>query len=87
MEFEPAITLEARINVLTTSKTDIEGNTCEIANFRQLQSNITEQMRNLASNLKGYVDNANIDNINKGGFLTSKIEPWENSKSVRKFGL
>ena len=79
MEFEPAITLEARINVLTTSKTDIEGNTCEIANFRQLQSNITEQMRNLASNLKGYVDNANIDNINKGGFLTSKIEPLDDT--------
>ena len=79
MEFEPAITLEARINVLTRSKTDIEGNTCEIANFRQLQSNITEQMRNLAYNLKGYVDNANIDNINKGGFLTSKIEPLDDT--------
>lgn len=74
MDFEPAITLSARISTLVRSKTDIEGNSCEISNFKELQSNITQQMRNLASNLKGYVDGINIDNINKGGFLTSKIE-------------
>ena len=74
MDFEPAITLSARISTLVRSKTDVEGNSCEISNFKELQSNITQQMRNLASNLKGYVDGINIDNINKGGFLTSKIE-------------
>ena len=79
MDFEPAITLSARISTLVRSKTDIEGNSCEISNFKELQSNITQQMRNLASNLKGYVDGINIDNINKGGFLTSKIEPLDDN--------
>ena len=73
MEFEPPIMLEARISTLTKSKTDINGNQCEISNFKHLQSNITDQMRKLSSNLKGYADNINIDNISKGGFLSSKI--------------
>ena len=74
MEFEPPITLSARISVLTKSKTDINGNTCEISNFQHLQSNITDQMRKLSTTLKGYADNINIDNINRGGFLSSNIE-------------
>ena len=55
--FNPPIHLMARVTKLETSFTDPNSNKCTIANFVEVKSNITEEMRKLASQLEGYVDN------------------------------
>ena len=55
-EFNPPLYLSARVNQLTTSKTDPNNDEVVLANFKELNSNITEEMRSLASQLEGYVD-------------------------------
>ena len=55
-EFNPPLHLNARVNQLITSKTDPNSNEVVLANFKEVNSNITEEMRSLASQLEGYVD-------------------------------
>lgn len=59
--FNPALQLAARVVKLETSFTDPEKDTCTLANFIPVKSNITDEMRKLASQLEGYVDN-NVSN-------------------------
>ena len=56
--FNPPIHLMARVTKLETSKTDDSKNKCTLANFVEVSSNITSQMRALASKLEGYVDSS-----------------------------
>lgn len=56
--FNPPIQLAARVVKLETSMSDPESNTCTLSNFIPVQSNITDEMRKLASKLEGYVDNS-----------------------------
>lgn len=56
-EFNPPIQLSARVNELTLSFTDPSKNECVLANFKEVKSNITNAMKNLAAQLEGYVDN------------------------------
>ena len=55
-EFNPPLYLSARVNQLTRSKTDPHNDEVVLANFKELNSNITAEMRALASQLEGYVD-------------------------------
>lgn len=55
-EFNPPIHLSARINQLSISLTDKSNNSCVLSNFTEITSNITEEMRQIASQLEGYVD-------------------------------
>lgn len=57
-EFNPPLFLSARVNQLTRSKTDPQSDEVVLANFRELKSNITDEMRQLASQLEGFIDNA-----------------------------
>lgn len=56
-EFNPPLYLSARVNQLTKSKTDPLNDEVVLANFKEVRSNITDEMRQLASQLEGYVDN------------------------------
>lgn len=57
-EFNPPLKLMARVIKLETSFTDTQKNRCLLANFVEVSSNITDEMRKLASELEGYVDNS-----------------------------
>ncbi|MGM9544420.1 MAG: phage tail spike protein [Romboutsia timonensis] len=55
--FYPPIMVSARVSKLQTSMTDKNANKCTLANFIEVKSNITAEMRKIASQLQGYVDN------------------------------
>lgn len=55
-EFNPPLYLSARVNQLTKSKTNPYNDEVVLANFKEVNSNITNEMRQLASQLEGYVD-------------------------------
>ena len=59
--FNPPIHLMARVSKLDKSKTNKQSSTCTLANFVEVQSNITDEMRKIASQLEGYVEGA-LDN-------------------------
>lgn len=56
--FNPPMHLMARVSKLDRSFTNNQSDTCTLANFIEVQSNITDEMRRLASELEGYVDGA-----------------------------
>ncbi|GAA0071794.1 hypothetical protein UT300003_33190 [Clostridium sardiniense] len=56
--FNPPITLMARVSKLETSFTNPQNDKCTLANFIEVSSNITDEMRKIASKLEGYVDNS-----------------------------
>lgn len=60
-EFNPPIHLSARVSKLDTSFTNPDSNTCTLSNFVEVQTNITNEMRKVASELQGYVDGAISD--------------------------
>lgn len=60
-EFNPPLYLSARVSKLERSKTDTQSNRCTLANFKEVKSSITSDMRALASSLEGKLD----DKINK----------------------
>lgn len=60
-EFNPPLYLSARVNKLERSKTDSQSNRCTLANFKEVKSSITSEMRSLADGLEGKVD----DKINQ----------------------
>lgn len=55
--FNPPLMLMARVSQLETSETNPYANNCTFTNFIEVSSNITDEMRKLASKLEGYVDN------------------------------
>ena len=78
--FNPAITLMARVTKLETSFTNKQNNKCTLANFIEVSSNITAEMRKIASKLEGYVDNTisgkfpiGSDDIKQGAVLGKHI--------------
>ena len=54
-EFSPMMLLSARVSELEKSKTN-GGNKCKLSNFKPVRSNITDDMRALASKLEGKID-------------------------------
>ena len=56
LEFNPPIQLSARVNELTISLTDPSKNECVLSNFTELNSNISQEMREMASELEGFVE-------------------------------
>ena len=54
-DFNPQLLLSARVSVLEKTKTN-GSNKCTLANFKEVRSNITDDMRNLASELEGKLD-------------------------------
>ena len=55
-DFNPPLYLEARVSQLKTSKTDPTKDEVVLSNFKEIGTNITEEMKNIASKLEGYVD-------------------------------
>lgn len=54
--FNPPIQLMARVSQLETSFTNPQGDKCVLSNFVEVKSNISDEMRKIASELEGYVD-------------------------------
>lgn len=82
--FNPPLRLMARVSKLETSFTNPQANKCTLSNFIEVSSNISEEMRKLASQLEGYVDNKvndkfpiGSDDIQEGAVNGSHI--YENS--------
>lgn len=55
--FNPPLMLTARVSQLETSFSNPNNNKCTLTNFVETASNITDEMRKMASKLEGYVDN------------------------------
>lgn len=74
--FNPPIQLAARVNKLETSEANPENDKCTFTNFIEVKSNITDEMRQIASDLEGYV-NAQFpigsDKIKDNAVTSSKI--------------
>ena len=80
-EFIPPLHLSARVSVLEKSKTDKQSNRCTLSNFKEVKSNITSEMRELASGLAGKVDDKinqkfpiSSEDISDGAITEGKIE-------------
>lgn len=54
--FNPPLWLMARVSKLETSRSNPQNSSCTLANFVEVSSNITDEMRKLASKLEGYVE-------------------------------
>lgn len=65
--FNPPIHLMARVSKLETSFTSPQGDNCTLSNFVEVKSNITDEMRKLASQLEGYVDGSISNKFPIGG--------------------
>lgn len=84
-EFNPPIQLEARVNELTISFTDQSKNECVLSNFVEISSNITGEMKKIASKLEGYIDNKfpiSGDKIQDGAVSGDKISQDYTDKVV-----
>lgn len=57
-EFNPAIGLMARVSQLETSFTDPQSNKCTLSNYTKVNSNISDELRKIASTLQGYVSDS-----------------------------
>ncbi len=55
-DMQPAIHLAGRVTKLETSETDPYSDKCTLANFIEVQSSITDEMRQLANELQGIID-------------------------------
>lgn len=84
-EFNPPLYLSARVNQITKSKTNPYNDEVVLANFKEVNSNITNEMRQLASKLEGYVDNKfpiSGDKIQDGAVSGDKISQDYTDKVV-----
>ena len=54
--FNPPIHLMARVSKLDKSFTNNQSDTCTLSNFVEVQSNISDSMRKIASQLEGYIE-------------------------------
>ncbi len=59
--FNPPLTLMARVSQLDTSFSNPYANKCTLTNFVEVSSNISDEMRKMASELKDYVSNTVSD--------------------------
>lgn len=55
-EFNPPLYLEGRVSELIKSKYDPSQDSCVLSNYKEVSSNITNEMKELASQLEGYVE-------------------------------
>ena len=85
--FNPPLMLMARVSELQTSETNPYANSCTFTNFIEVSSNITSEMRKLASKLEGYVDTSvsnkfpiGSDDIQEGAINGTHI--YQNSITV-----
>lgn len=84
-EFNPPLYLSARVNQLTKSKTNPYNDEVVLANFKELNSNITEEMRQLATQLEGYVDSQfpiGADKIQDGAIGEQQISKQYHTQVV-----
>lgn len=75
-DFNPPLYLEARVSQLKTSKTDPTNDEVILSNFREIGTNITEEMKSIAGKLEGYVDSQfpiGSDKIQDGAVNQDKI--------------
>jgi len=54
--FNPPLYLQARVSKLETSMSNPKNNTCTLANFVEVSSNIDDSIKQIATQLKGYID-------------------------------
>jgi phage minor structural protein len=69
-DFVPNMLLSARVSVLEKSKTG--ETTCKLANFKEVRSNITSDVRDLANQLQGEIENIVNGSINSKFPVTSE---------------
>lgn len=84
-EFNPPIHLSARVSKLTISLTNSENNSCVLANFVEVTSNITDEMRKIAQELEGYVDSQfpiSGDKIQNDAISGDKIQETYTSQVI-----
>ena len=83
--FIPPIQVMARVSKLETSMTNPQNDKCTFSNFIEVQSNINESMRELASQLEGYVDSQfpiGTNQIQDGAVTQDKIDEKYSVKIV-----
>lgn len=83
--FIPPIQVMARVSKLETSMTNPQNDKCVFSNFIEVQSNINESMRELASQLEGYVDSQfpiGTNQIQDGAVTQDKIDEKYSVKIV-----
>lgn len=74
--FNPPIHLMARVSKLEKSFSNPNSDTCTLANFVEVKSNITDEMRKLASELEGFVNSRfpiGTNDIQNGAVTGDKI--------------
>lgn len=71
-DFEPALHLSARVKNLTISFTDVEKGSCTLSNFKEVKSNITDEMRKLASIIDEKFP-IGTDQIKNGAVTSDKV--------------
>lgn len=81
-DFSPQLLLSARVSVLEKSQTDGNSNKCKLANFKEVRSNITDDMREIANQLQGTIEDkinskfpVTSENLGNGAVTEGKIEP------------
>lgn len=87
-EFNPPLYLTARVSQLSKHKSDPSKDEVLLSNFKEIKSNITEEMRQLASQLEGYVDNQfpiGGDKIQDGAINGDKLENGQIIKGTHIF--
>lgn len=76
-EFNPPLYLSARISCIMKSRTDSDKDEVILANYKEVKSNITNEMRQIASQLEGYVDGKfpiGGDDIQNGAIDGDKLQ-------------
>lgn len=74
--FNPPIHLMARVSKLEKSFSNPNSDTCTLANFVEVKSNITDEMRKLASELEGFINSRfpiGTNDIQNGAVTGDKI--------------
>ncbi|MDK0668824.1 phage tail spike protein [Clostridium perfringens] len=74
--FNPPIHLMARVSKLEKSFSNPNSDTCTLANFVEVKSNITDEMRKLASELEGFINSRfpiGTEDIQNGAVTGDKI--------------
>ncbi|MBP3929115.1 MAG: phage tail protein, partial [Peptostreptococcaceae bacterium] len=84
-EFNPPLYLTARVTQLKKSNSDPDSNECVLSNFVEIKSNITDEMRKLATQLEGYVDSQfpiSGDKIQDNAISGDKIQDTYTSQVI-----
>lgn len=79
-DFNPPLYLEARVSQLKTHKSDPTKDEVVLSNFKEIGSNITEGIKNIASKLEDYIDSQfpiGGDKIQDGSITEDKLHNGE----------